>query len=149
MYGGKVSETYIEKLKWKAMEDYGGFIVPMFRNSIEQVIELDEYKALKKADYFRISIGEYNAAVQPLWVENERETPVAELKSNIREKNDIETVYSHFKNIDLSNDDYQDTNFMYTRFENVNFENSVMDYCNFQGSKFWGCNLQYEIYAFV
>ena len=114
-YVGKITKTDVEILKWESLDrDYKGFLTPMFRNSIEKVIELEEYKALKKATNFRILIGEHKDMSEPIWVENNSLISATELKYNIKNKNDSVTGYNHYKDLDLSEDTYSYANLMYT-----------------------------------
>jgi|GEM_PF-2432211 len=142
-YVGKVTKTDIEKITWHSLnKDYKGFLIPMFRNAIENIVKLEEYRTMKKAPVFSISVGEYKDLTQPIWVESQNEVSIAELKYDIENKNEEKLIFKHFKNLDLSNGVYETINFMYTKFENMNFENSSLHDCNFMGSKFWNCNLQ-------
>jgi len=142
-YVGKVTKEDIERIKWESLnKDYKGFLIPMFRNALENIIKLEEYKTMKKALEFSISVGEYKDLTQPIWVESEKEVSLSELKFDIEQKNENKIVFKHFKNLDLSNGIYENTNFMYTKFETMNFTNCNLHDDIFMGSKFWNCNLQ-------
>ena len=142
-YVGKIDKTDVEILKWESLDrDYKGFLTPMFRNSIEKVIELEEYKTIKKSTNLRILIGEHKDISEPIWVENNSLISATELKYNIKNKNNSVTGYNNYKDLDLSEDTYSYANLMYTKFERMNFKSCVMNKCLLLASKFWDCDLQ-------
>ena len=142
-YFGLIKRPYIEKLMWDVFnKEFTGFIYPLFRNVIEDVLRLPEYKVLNKENFFCITFGEYMDATMPLWVESKELIDINVLKHYIQKKDSSKTIFQHFKDIDLSDDAYHDTNFLATRFDNVNLENAELDYCNLQAVKFLNCNLR-------
>jgi len=142
-YVGKISKIDLEKLKWKSLDkDYKGFLIPMFRNALADITKLEEYITMEKAVNFSISVGEYKDLTQPIWVESKIEESASELKFSIKERDVSRTVFKHYKNLDLSNEICERSNFMYTKFEMMNFENCDLHDCNFMGAKIWNCNLK-------
>ena len=66
-YGRTITEMDIEKIKMKESEKYNKIALNILDGMVEDFIDCDEYKEMKKSDEIRIFAGEYMDTVRVLY----------------------------------------------------------------------------------
>ncbi|TYQ16971.1 UNVERIFIED_CONTAM: putative low-complexity proteins [Acetivibrio alkalicellulosi] len=141
-YLNKVINSDIERIALNETDFYSKPILKLARHAILEAIKIKEYQEIEKEDVLEIRFGEYKSISEVVYKDDTRIKDSNEMKDWLEEKNLNEYIYEVFKNLDLSEGNYEGIDLTYTDFRGSNLSKSNLKKSILFGSRLGNCNLQ-------
>lgn len=121
---GKVSLAEAQKRVFEESNLYLFFIAELIRVGMRRVIKTEEYQRINRASCFVVCIGGFMDRFDILYKEDDTEKDSKEVKNYLQSKKQILFSHEIYRNLDLSNGDYEDLEFQYSSFAGCDFSKS-------------------------
>ncbi|WP_042473914.1 pentapeptide repeat-containing protein [Bacillus ndiopicus] len=141
VFAGTVSQVEIEALKLQEVKHFHQYIASLARYALRDEIICPAYKRLKREADLEIRIGEFFDYSETVYREGTPSKEADEIKTWLNEKLANEYAYENFRQLDLSNEAYNDLDLRYTFFENSQLAASELCRCALIGANFKNSNL--------
>ncbi|MEC1180053.1 pentapeptide repeat-containing protein [Metasolibacillus meyeri] len=141
VFAGTISQVEIEALKLQEAKHFHQYIASLARYALREGITCLAYEQLKREADLEIRIGEFFDYSETVYREGTPRKTVDELKEWLSEKVANDYAYENFRQLDLSNGVYHDTDLRYAFFEQSHLAKSELCSCALIGTNFKNSNL--------
>lgn len=132
----------VQNIMLSELHKFNEYMIKLAKYSISEAISTSEYDKIRKHNVLEICIGEYRTKYELIHREDNRKKDSSEIKEWLEKKFDREYTYQTFKNLNLSNGDYDDLDLSYGNFDS-DFQKCTMRRCNLKYTNFHKSNLEY------
>ena len=141
-YMNQINAVDIEKIKLQEATKYNEYVIEIARHAMKKASLLKEFEDLEKEDVVEIRVDEYRDLSEIVYKEDITEKDAEEIKRWFEEKLEKKYSYNIFKELNLSDGDYEGIDLRYCDFTKSNFQKSNMKDCILVGTKFENSELE-------
>lgn len=142
-YVGKLNASDVDNAISWYLEAFGQFLIKVFRYTLIEATESEEFTGIVKNANFRIYTGELYGKPHVIYNETKNRTSYKQLADLIASEEDchcLDLRNSNFSDSSLVNADLSFADFRSSRLENTDFDNTLLIGCIFANCELSGAN---------
>ena len=138
---GQVSSRDVTTCILKVLPHFYSYLVSIARCAIAYCVDEIQFSSVKKNEKFIISVGDYMALTENVYVENKTKNTeylIEWFHENLKE----EYTFGDYSGLDFSGSIFQNTDFRYTNFRKALLKQASLEYSSFERASFRYANME-------